>query len=179
MLAEQPVGQEDAADDGQRPAEDAPRRLEDEDDEKGADNQVRRTRITGALDQIGLEHPVVGAEDECPGSQQPVTDGDARQLGGILEGRVDQEGQRQQETDVQRADDQAGERMESGDDQLVGGEGERHAGHEAQRPAAQPALYAVLGELLHPRVGRRRTIAHENPPCGRVNRNSRPAPSPT
>jgi hypothetical protein len=49
---------------------------------------------------------------------------------------------------MQAADHQAGQRMEGRDDQLVGGEGQRDAVERGQPAVPEPALHAVLGELL-------------------------------
>jgi hypothetical protein len=70
-----------------------------------------------------------------------------------LESRVEDEGDAEQEADVQAADDQAGQRVEGGDDELVSGKGQRNAVERGQPAAAEPALHAVLGELFLAVVG--------------------------
>jgi hypothetical protein len=64
---------------------------------------------------------------------------------------------------MQAADHQAGQRMESRDDQLIGGEGQRDAVEHGQPAAAEPALHAVLGELFLAVVGGCRLDLHVRP----------------
>ena len=73
---------------------------------------------------------------------------------------MDQEREQQQEADVQRARDEARQRAERRDEQLVGRERERDAGDDLPRDAGQLALDAGLVERGFGRLRRtRRRIA--------------------
>jgi hypothetical protein len=85
----------------------------------------RVARVARALDQLGFEYPVVGRQRQCAEGQHRVASADFREPAATLEGRVEDEGDAEQEADMQAADDQAGQRMEGRDDQLVGGKGQR------------------------------------------------------
>ena len=128
-------------------AEDAPGALEDEDDDQPADDEVGGARVARALDQVGLEDPVVGGQAEGAEGEQPVVPGQLVELP-LPARRVEQEDEQQQETDVQRADHQAGERVKGGDDQLVDGEAQRGGDQHVLRQPAQIALLAVLVEFF-------------------------------
>ena len=72
VLAKQRVGQEDAADERQAPAHDAPRRLEHQHDQDHADHPVGLGQVAGALRQVGLEHPLVQAGEKAGDAQHPA-----------------------------------------------------------------------------------------------------------
>ncbi len=59
VLAEQAVREERRADDRERDAHDAPCRLEHEDDQHDADDEVRRRQVARPLDEVRLEDPLV------------------------------------------------------------------------------------------------------------------------
>ncbi len=89
-------------------------------------------RLARALDQVGLEHPVIERQRE---SEQPRAARRTRRCGGgrLAAERIDQEGEQQQEADVQRARDQARQRAEGRDHKLVGRERERAPATTFQR----------------------------------------------
>jgi hypothetical protein len=138
---------------GRGEAEDAPRRLEGQDHQRGADEQIHVARVARTLDQLGLEDPVVGRQCQRTKGQRRVAGADFREPAAALEGRVEDEGDAEQEADMQAADHQAGQRMEGRDDQLVGGEGQRDAVERGEPAVPEPALHAVLGELFLTVVG--------------------------
>ena len=129
VLAEQSVEQERAANDGQRHAEDAPCRLEHQQDHDGADEEIGHGRVARALDQLTLVDPVVEGEAETGERQYPVVPGNAGLRLGALHRRVEQEGDQEQEADVKGARYYAGERRETSHHQLVSGERDGRPGH--------------------------------------------------
>ncbi len=116
VLAEQPVQQEGGADERQRDAHHAARGLEDQHDGHDADHHVPVGQFAGALDQVGLEDPVIEAErrSRCRRRSSRASAAPAR--------RQQQEGHQQQEADVHRAHHRAGQRAERSGDDLEGRE---------------------------------------------------------
>ena len=57
-----------------REPHDAAGRLEDENDESGADYQIRDSRVTRTLDQVPFECPVVGGQRKGAGGEIQLTD---------------------------------------------------------------------------------------------------------
>ena len=106
VLTEQPVREEDRADQRQRDAQHASRRVEQQHDKQRADDEIGDTRVAGALDQRRLEHQMVEREAECDECEQRIVGGDSRSIE-FRRHRVDEERQRQQEADVDRARRQA------------------------------------------------------------------------
>jgi hypothetical protein len=56
-LTEEAVGQEDAGDDGQRQAHQAPRALEDQHDDQRADREIESRVKAGPLDERHVDAP--------------------------------------------------------------------------------------------------------------------------
>ncbi|MCZ7653340.1 MAG: hypothetical protein M5R42_02220 [Rhodocyclaceae bacterium] len=98
MVAEQGIGEEGAADERQRGAHDASRRLEDQDDGNDSHHQVELRRIARPQDQIAFEDPVVKRQKEACAAEEP---GCARQRSPMrTEAGEEGEGHQQQEADV-------------------------------------------------------------------------------
>ena len=103
VLPEKAVGKEGEADQRQRQPEDAPCGVEEHQHQDAADHDVGVGRVAGALDQVGFEYPLVAGEHEGGDGERPFPAGDAAMASPFPGCRVEQEGQQQQETDVQRA----------------------------------------------------------------------------
>jgi hypothetical protein len=89
VLAQQPVGEERAADDRQGETQHASRGLEQQHDNRGADDQVDRRRIARALDQVRFEDPVVERQCKAKKPQRDVIPDDAVPVD-ASGGRIDQ-----------------------------------------------------------------------------------------
>ena len=145
VLSEQAIEQEDCAHERQSQAQAAPRGLEQQDDGGGADHEVERGRIARALDQFGLENPVIQAQREGRAAQCPVEPGRVL-LPALGSGGGDHPvDQQQQETHMQRAHHEAGQWRECRDDELVNRERQGRDHHRDPGLAAQAALVSGIG----------------------------------
>ncbi|MND82172.1 hypothetical protein D3C80_739940 [compost metagenome] len=71
VLAKQPIGQKQGANDGQRYAHDASRGFKDQTNKQQPHDQVTGGQLTGALNQIPFEVPLVCSRRHSRKAQQP------------------------------------------------------------------------------------------------------------
>ncbi|MCY1440998.1 hypothetical protein D9M71_572950 [compost metagenome] len=149
VFTEQSVSEKQTTDQRQGDAHHPPRRLEHQDDQHDADDHIGAGQLAGALDQIGLEHPLVGEGAHTSQAQQP---GQwlARPL--VPPGWIAEEHQQQQETDVSGTQDLGAHRMEGSGDDLVDGE-QQGDGENRLRPLAGTGVHTL-------------TFAHGTNPLG-------------
>ena len=136
ILAEEAVGKEGAAHDGQRQAHQLPRAFEDQHDQHRADDQVGRGQEARPADQVGIEDPVVEAGEEAEPAKRPepgaAGGGAGAQIGD------EPEAEQQQEGDVHGPRDLAGQVAIGRGVELEGREGDRDAeGDLAGDPVAE------------------------------------------
>ena len=148
VIAEQAVGQEQPADDRQGNAHDPPRGLEYQRYQHQTDDHVRRGQITGTLNQIGLEVPLIEEGRHAGQGQYP-----GQGLPGPVAAthRIDQVHQHQQKTDVPGPQHLSGNRVKRGGDDLVTG---KCQGHIEQGPGP------LGGARVEPLI-----LAHGLPPA--------------
>jgi hypothetical protein len=142
ILAEEAVGQEQAGDDGERPAHQPAGALEDQRDHHRADDEVGRGEKAGAQQDVVVEHPIVDAGEEAEDAQPPQSKlARARRRLQIGE---QPEAEQQQEGDMHGAHDLAWQIAVGGGEELEqregDGDGERRRAPAAHAPAGGKAL---------------------------------------
>ena len=124
------VGHEGERGDRQGVAEHAPRRLEDEHDEGGAEHPVERPEVVDGRepgDEIFVLDEDVGNRRDGRGQEQPVDR--ARRFAALAApSGVDQEQQHHREQQMRRAEDQRLGDPDQGDPQVIDGKSDRHGG---------------------------------------------------
>ncbi|MNP09173.1 hypothetical protein D3C76_1012660 [compost metagenome] len=100
VFTEQAVGQEQATDDWQRNPHHPSSGFEDQGNQHKTHHHVGWRQVAGALDQIGLEHPLIQRGGDACQAEQP---GQRLPGPGFTLCRVTQEDHPEQETDVYRA----------------------------------------------------------------------------
>ncbi len=152
VLAEKAVGEENAGDQRQRPSHEPAACLEDEDDQRRADNEIGRGEKAGAADDVDIEHPIVDAGEKTGDAERPEEG-----LGNAGFGdEVANEGkaQQQEEAHMHGAHDLAGQRAIGGGPELEQGEndgdgigcGAGKAGAESGRQSLD-CFFRVVGLL--------------------------------
>ena len=142
VFAEEPVGEERGADDRQRPSHHHPSGEEHQPHGEHADNDVPAVRIAGAEQDVGVEVPVIEADDEAEHAEPPEQDRLALFLRGAVGDQPEQE--QEQEADMHRADDLARQRRVGRRPDLEGGEGDGDEEQDPRRTAGAPAIFLRL-----------------------------------
>src|SRR6185312_1919800 len=105
--AEERVRDEDRAKHRQAPAHQPPRGFEQEQQYRTADGEIDVRRLARALNELGLENPMIEAEQEAEAAKAPIVPRH-RHLAVIARAEAYQrESQQHQEADMDRADDDA------------------------------------------------------------------------
>ena len=116
MLAEQGIGDEAQANHGQRPSHQAARRVEDHQQGDAADNPVGLAHVTGAVNEVSFEPPVIEGEQQGGRTQQQAPDRRPGQA--LATSTVDLVNQKQQKADMHGPDHGCGQGAEGGGDNL-------------------------------------------------------------
>ncbi len=156
VLAEETIGEEQAGDDDERQAHEAPGRLEDEDDHHRAGHEVGRGEEGTALEQVGVEDPVVETGRKAEHGQGPEDNAAKGGLGHQIAQQA--EAEQQEKADMHGAHDLAGQRAIGGGPELEEregyGNGKGDAPHDAGAEAGRQALDGFFGGMRRRRGGR-------------------------
>ena len=140
ILAEKAINEEAGTDDRQGDAHDPARGFKYKHDQGQADDHVASGQVTGTLNQVRFEVPLVDGRGHTGQAQQP---GQRLPRTPLAEGREADEHQQQQKADVYRTQHLSGYRMESGSNDLEDGEQQRN-GKKRLRPVRRAGRQAVV-----------------------------------
>lgn len=161
VFAEQAIGKKQRADDRQGDAHHPSRRLEDQDDQHHADDHVGLGQLSGALDQVALENPLVDRRAQAGHAQQP-----GQRLPGATyaEGGIADVHHQQQQSDVHCPQDLGGNQGKGRGDDLEHGKGQGH-GEQRARPVFRLKMQPVL-MIAHASTPYSRKRGEPGPPHG-------------
>ncbi|MGY4301354.1 hypothetical protein ACVWXN_009449 [Bradyrhizobium sp. i1.4.4] len=146
ILPEEPVDETCAAHQWQRRAHQAPRALEDQHREQGADREIEPGRIAVARNQVGIEDPLIEAAEEAGAADHPAERATDIALRGEIGDQA--EGEENEEADMDAAHHLARQIVEGGDIELEGGEGDADPVGELAPPARTKTFRKTVLEIV-------------------------------